>query len=243
MATLLGSANGTDTLTITLTAGVPADGSLHVVFAQVSTAGGDTNSQPSSATDTNSGTWTVSTSSLPLIGLTRGSSGKLQVGSVGRACTAGDLASGDTVTVSFTTLNAPAFHTAGLLVHLPVAFTVVNTDQGSPDYSNGDISFGSTATLSWLADLGTSFEPTPVSTPATMITAMGAYAATSGFSPYAGSVVGQISSGTCSIACAVAQVSSRVDPGGSWSAAAGELAGNYQFLPGSAVGLRAWQRF
>lgn len=243
MATLLGSGNGTTTLTITLTAGVPAAGTLHVVFAQVSTAGSDGTSQPTSATDTASSTWHVTSTMLqryPLIGLTRRTN--LQVGSVGRACTAGDLSSGDTVTVTFSSANPAAFHTAGLVVYVPATFSAVGTDQGDPDYSNGDISFGSMSALSWAADLGTSFEPTPLTVPAAMLTAMGSYPAQSGFTPITGTLVGEIASGTCSIACAAATVSAIVDPGGSWPSTATELAGNYQFQTGPS-GFRAWQRF
>lgn len=243
MAALLGSANGTTTLTITLTGPVPGSGTLQVVFAQSSTAGIDRLSQPSAGTDTNSHTWTVVSSALarkPLIGLTRDD--QLQVGSVARACTTGDLAAGDTVTVTFTSADPANFHTAGLLVYMQNGFTAVGTDQGDPDYSNGDttITSVSASALSWAADLGASFEPTPLSS-ATMITAMGAFPAQAGFTPLVGSVVGEIASGVCSIACATAGVSTRVDPGGSWPAIATELAGNYQFLP--SAGLYSWHRF
>lgn len=248
MAALLGKANGTSTLTIALDTDVPSDGFLAVLFAQVSTAGGDHSSAPTAATDTASSTWSVSTTLAAhkaLIGLTR--QDKLQVGSVGRACTAGDLTAGDTVTVTFSTVDPSNFHTAGLLVWFPGDFLAIGDDQGSPyDYSNGDTypaTAASADTLGWLSDLGSSSVPTPAAA-ALMFTAMGAYPAQAGFTPLHGSVVGELATGSCSIACAVASASSSsaIDPGGSWPSAATELAGNYQFVAAPS-GFRAWQRF
>src|SRR5882724_12306727 len=84
---LLGSGNGNTTLAITLTKAVPATGTLHVVFAQVSVPdGADAGSAPSAVTDSQGlGPWDIPTfgSSKPTIGYSRqtaaGNAASLQV--------------------------------------------------------------------------------------------------------------------------------------------------------------------
>ncbi len=121
---LLGSANGTDTNTITLTKAVPADGVLQVVFCQATIGdAGDVTSEPTAASDSNAVPgWVISSSVDPIIGLSResvtgsGPPTTSQVGSCARACTAGDLGVGSTVTVTWSTLDPGLFHTAALLI-------------------------------------------------------------------------------------------------------------------------------
>src|SRR5207253_5547188 len=72
---LLGSGNGDTTLTITLTKAVPAKGTLHVVFGQVSIPDGvDGGSQPTGVVDSGGfGPWRIPTipNNSPVIGLSR----------------------------------------------------------------------------------------------------------------------------------------------------------------------------
>src|SRR5882724_2422579 len=91
---LLGSGNGTTTLTITLTKAVPKVGTLQVVFCQATIgSAADTASAPSAANDSNAVPgWVISTVTDPIIGLTRevltgsGPATTSQVGSVARPC-------------------------------------------------------------------------------------------------------------------------------------------------------------
>jgi hypothetical protein len=67
---------------------------------------------------------------------------------------------------------------------------------------------------------------------AVMITAMGAYPPVAGFSPFVGSVIGEIASGSCSVAAACLEMceGAEPDPGGTWPAGAIQLVGNYQLV-------------
>ncbi len=237
---LLGKANGTDTLAIPLTTAVPGPGVLQVVFCQATIGdGGDETSAPNGASDSQGVPgWAWDDNSVPLIGLARQDSGTeippttMQVGSVGRACTSGDLGIGDTVTVTFSTISPGLFHTAGLLIWQRCYFTTVK-QFGFPVFDNSDehpdVS-PSLTTLSWDADFGPG---TAVpDRDAILITAMGAYPARSGFAPFVGSKTGEIASGQVSIAAACMQLEegTAIDPGGTWLSAAVQLAGNYQMV-------------
>jgi hypothetical protein len=238
MCRLLGSGIGTDTLTITLDTAVPAAGVLHVVFAQTTVGTNlDGASAPNAASDSQAvAGWTVSSATYPLIGLIRqtglgsGGAGTSQVGSVARDCTAGDLSAGDTITVAFTTAFPASFHTAGLVVWQQ-AYGVAVKQGGIVEYGFGDTypdTAISSSRLSWLDDFGVGMGA-PESDALT-ITAMGAYPAQAGFAPIAGTLVGESTSGTVSIACHCIGVPelTRPDPGGDWPAAAEQLMGNYQ---------------
>jgi len=235
---LLGSANGTDTNTITLTKAVPADGVLQVVYCQ-STIGdaGDTTSEPSSASDSNAVPgWVISTTLDPLIGLSRenntgsGPPTTSQVGSAARPCTTGDLGIGSTITVTWSTLDPGLFHTSALVIWQRAFFEVIKQG-GFRIYGNNNTHptvSGSLTTLSWDADYGPG--TTNPDRDALVITAMGAYPAVSGFSPYIGAKIGEIASGSNSVAaaCYGAKVGVSFDPGGTWPAGAIQLIGNYQ---------------
>ena len=233
---LLGAANGTNTVTIVLAHDVPAAGSLQLAFNCLWTQNSGFLA-PTSCVDSNGHAWTISTSGLPLIGLTQENSNpvqRMQVGSVGRACAAGDLHAGDTVTLTFTARTGEVC--AAVLVHVPVPFTAVAQAGGGPgiEYFNGDSwpadSFDTSTSLDWSVAFH-GILPT-VEANAVMVTAMGAYPAVAGFTPYLGTVIGEIATGTVSVAFAQAPVAahSSPNPGGTWPSARTMLAGNYQFM-------------
>lgn len=235
---LLGSGNGDTTLAITLTKAVPANGVLHVVFAQVSVPDGvDAGSEPTGVVDSGlHGPWRVpgAPNFSPLIGNSRqtaaGNAFSMQVGSCVRSCVTGDLGIGSTITVTFSSVAPANFHTAGLVVWQPAYFVLIRKG-GLTGYSNGDShpdTGASMTRLSWDDDYG---GLTPGDQDAMMITAMGAYPATAGFQPLNGTKIGEIASGSVSIASACAPVCEGVfvDPGGTWPAGAQQaLDGNYQ---------------
>jgi hypothetical protein len=238
--TLIGSGNGTDTLTITLTKAVPRNGVLQVVYCQATIGDDlDTASQPDNVFDSNAvAGWSWDTFPEPRIGFTRestvasGPPTTSQVGSAVRACTTGDLAAGDTITLHFTTASPALFHTCGLVI-VQRAYAVTRKQFGSQQWNNGDQHTDndpSLTTLSWDNDYG----PGSVTTDedAVMITAMGAYPPVAGFTPFVGTKIGEIASGLCSVAAACAEVpdSTFPDPGGTWPSAALQLTGNYQMV-------------
>jgi hypothetical protein len=237
--TLLGSGNGNTTLTIPLTKAVPDRGILQVIFNAVRVAAPDNvPSAPLTASDSNAVPgWVVTTAVEPLIGLTADASlagppfDVAQCGSVARPCTAADLGSGSTVTVTFQVPAAGALATSGLVVYQNAYFFAVQ-QYGAFQYSNND-SYPSVSAnpkrLSWFDDYG--HNTTQPDYDAVMITAMGAYPAQSGFTPLDGFKVGEIASGTGSIACACKPVPefTDIDPGGTWPSNASLLVGNYQY--------------
>lgn len=269
MATLLGSgvasgsAGGVSSpLTITLTTAVPASGVLELVFALYWEGTGDTpTGLPSSITDSRGNSYTTATSTLPLIGYAAERPGppshvNLEVASYARGCVAGDLLPGDTISMIWQVatvgdINGPApanFHAAALAVHVAAPFAAVK-QSGVYEYANGDgFPDGYIGTppaaynkLDWTTDAVVGTTPDAA---ATMITAMAAYPSTPGFTPFAGTLVGEEASGAVSIACSAAAVAaaSTPNPGGTWGANASYLSGNYQYvtLPS---GARIWQRF
>lgn len=236
---LLGSANGTDTLTITLTRNVPGPGLLQVVFAQVTIGDAtDTGSVPTAASDSNAVPgWVVSTATMPLIGLVRefspfvGPTDTAQIGSVARPCTLNDLTVGSTVTVNFSTLDPGSFHTAGLVIWQRAYWTTI-WQGGSADYSNGDsypTNGANPHELSWNIDpVG---HPAAPDTDGVLIGAAGAYPAIAGFQPLQGALIGELATGAVSIAatCLACPELVAVDPGGIWPSDASMLMANYQF--------------
>jgi len=237
--TLLGSGNGTDTLTITLTKAVPARGILTVVFAQATIGDSlDTASAPDNAFDSNAvAGWVWATAVDPLIGLARETLGPAppgvttQCGSVARACTAADLGIGSTITVHFTTADPGLFHTAGLVIYENAYFFTV-TQYGANVYGNEDLYPSISASgsrLSWFDDFG--HNTTQPDYDCVMLTAMGAYPPVAGFQPFDGFLVGEIASGSVSVAahCKPVPEFTDIDPGGTWPSAAQQLVGNYQY--------------
>jgi hypothetical protein len=241
--TLLGSGNGTDTLTVTLSSAVPADGVLQVVLAGVAVGhDNDGGSIPNSASDSggNPG-WNAYSSNQCQIGLSRQTVSVVPkfdmiVGSVLRPCVAGDLGVGSTITVGFNTAFPADFKSAGLAIwqHTFVDAILQKTPPFFPSiqYGNGDSYPDFSAdptTLAWFVDYAP-WATFPVHD-AIMLTGMGAYPATAGFQPTEGSLIGEIASGDVSIAaaCSGRLVNVVPEPGGTWPLASQRaLDGNYQ---------------
>src|SRR5205814_1298808 len=173
----------------------------------------------------------------PMIGITRQDDGATApnvtsiVGAGCRACVAGDLGIGDTVTVTFGSSFPLLFHTAGLLVWQHAFFQGIENN-GNVRYGEGDSypDFSALATqLSWYAD-GYPAGSEQADKDALMITAMGAYPAVAGFAPLNGTMIGEIATGSVSIAaaCCEVPVGDIPDPGGTWPAGASQLMGNFQ---------------
>jgi hypothetical protein len=124
------------------------------------------------------------------------------------------------------------FHTCGLIVYQAAYFTT-REQFGAITYANSDqhpsIS-APLARLSWNDDFG----PGSVTTDrdGVMITAMGAYPAVAGFTPFSGTKIGEIASGSCSVAACCRSVcqDTLLDPGGTWPSNAIQLMGNYQMV-------------
>lgn len=239
---LLGSANGDTTLTVTLTAAVPAKGTLQLVCGQVSVPDGvDGGSEITGVVDSGGhGPWARSAAHglNPVIANSRqtdaGNAFSVQASSATRACVGADLGIGSTVTATFSSVAPANFHSAGLLVYVP-AYYVTITQDGIARYgfNNGHPYGGgvSLTEMSWDIDYG----PPPwldCDADAVMCTAMAAYPATAGFAPFHGSVVGELATGAVSIAAGCIAVCEGVtpDPGGTWPAGASALAGNYQVM-------------
>jgi len=236
---LLGSAiaDGVN-LTLTLTKAVPGTGILHVVFNQVTLGHNDDTAPPDLVTDSNAvAGWVWSTGIDPLVGLTAetitgsGPAAVSQCGSVARPCSAGDLGVGSTITVHFNSVHPTELHSAGLVIYQQAYFVTVN-QFGFPTYGNGDDHPGVSAsltTLDWTADFGAGSAKNDKD--AVMVTAMGAYPAVAGFEPFQGTKIGEIATGSCSIAACCQQLcqGSTPNPGGTWPSAAIQLVGNYQF--------------
>jgi hypothetical protein len=237
---ILGSANGTDTLNIPLTKAVPGPGVLHVVFTQATIGDAlDTASAPDNVFDSNAvAGWVWNTATDPIIGLVRetisgsGPPTTSQTGGVGRPCTIADLGVGASITVHFTTASPALFHTAGLIVWQRTYWEAVK-QFGSVVYSFGDDHPGAGASLtrmSWDDDFGAGNVKNDKD--AILITAMGAYPPVAGFSPFVGTVIGEITSGLVSVAavCMEAKEETLIDPGGTWPSPAIQMTGNYQYV-------------
>jgi hypothetical protein len=237
---LLGSAIADGvTIVLTLTKAVPASGTLQVVLNSVGIGHQSGNLGPDNVVDSNAvAGWIWNTATDPLIGLVTeqvtgsGPAAISLAGSVARPCTAGDLGVGSTITVHWDSLFPGENHLAGLVVYQPAYFTT-RKQFGSVQFGNSDDHPGNTAPLarlSWDDDYG----PGTVTADrdAAMITAMGAYPAVAGFKPFVGSVIGEIASGSCSIAAVCAPVCEGAlpDPGGTWPSDAIQLVGNYQMV-------------
>jgi hypothetical protein len=234
---LLGSGNGTTTLAITLTKAVPARGTLHVVFAQISIPDGvDGGSDPTGVVDSGGhGPWRIpsSVTASPIIGDIRqteaGNAWSMQAGSCCRACVAADLGVGATITVTFGSVAPANFHTTGLVIYEPASFaTVLQNNLWRPAEGDAypDVS-ANPRELSWDIDYGAGFSQADED--AQVITAHAAYPPQSGFVPLNGTKIGEISSGTLSLAshCLTMCAQTFTDPGGTWPADADGLVGNY----------------
>jgi hypothetical protein len=235
---LLGSSSASgNALTITLTAAVPGDGVLHVVFCGTSASHLDTSWSATAVSDSQGvAGWTVSTATGPQIGYIRqttvppAADRSTMAGGAYRGCTAGDLSAGDTVSVTFNSAFPASFRNVALLVWQD-AYEEVVKQGGIVEYGFGDSypdSGGSSSRLSWLDDYGVGMGA-PASDALT-ITAMGASPGQTGFAPINGSLVGEIATADVSVACHCLGVPrlTRPDPGGDWPAAATHLVGNYQ---------------
>lgn len=251
-AKLLGSADGTQTVTVFLDAAVPSEGTLQVVHASVGLPNGASGhgQYVDNATDTGGGTWDPGGTARPEIGLARGTAGSypndnsLLVGSFARACTAADLAAGDSITFHYAN-TPPVYAAVALVVYLPTSFEAVGqssiSGDSAPVYGNGlaypdMVDAGSTEVTAQALDWDGSDpfldQPDP-DADAYMVAALGAYPAQAGFVPAAGQLLGERATGDCSVACVVVpSVAAHVptDPGGAWPAPADALAGNYQLL-------------
>ncbi len=233
---LLGSGNGTDTITITLTGAVPADGVLQVVLMQATIGNAlDTGSTVTSKAVAG-WVWPATAAAQPLIGEIRetvsgsGPATTSQALSVARPCTAGDLLAGDTITITYSTVFPLLFRTCGLVIWQRAFYESIK-QFGTVTYSNGDDHPGAGASLtrlSWDDDFGPG--TAIADRDALVISALGAYPAVAGASAFVGSKIGEIASGSVSVAafCYGAKVSEAFDPGGTWPAGAIQLVGNYQ---------------
>lgn len=229
-----GSASG-NSLTCTLTDAVPAAGVLRVVWCGTSASHLDTGWSNTATSDSQGvAGWTVSTVTLPQIGYIRQTTlvpdRSTQAGDTFRACTAGDLGAGDTISLTFDSAFPASFRVVGLIVWQD-AYNVLVKQKGLTVYGNGD-SYPDFAIsdheLSWVND----FSPTSVQPDldALIVTAMGASPGQTGFVPLQGSLVGELAIADVSVAvgCIEAAKDSNPDPGGTWPAAADHLVGNYQ---------------
>jgi hypothetical protein len=239
-----GTEDGT-TIVLTLDRPVPADGTLHVVFSTV-TEGAATSDTvfASAASDPTGDTWDVGSfigGNNPIIGLAEwdlfhvpasstpdADKVTLYVGSVGRACIAGDLAADDAVTVDFHSTYAGNFHVTALLVFIPAAFHPVYQDGPPTVYDNG-LAYpdtGTSTSLHWLTDDLIQLAPDK---PALMIAGLAAYPGVLGFASAGGSVLGELL-GHSSLAVTLEYVypGANVEPGGTWPSAQRLLVGNYQ---------------
>lgn len=237
---LLGKGNGTSTITITLDQAIPADGVLQVVLMQATIGDAlDTFSDVSNVVDSNAvagWVWPATVTVQPLIGPSRetltgsGPATTSQVLSVSRPCTTGDLGSGDSITITYTTADPGLFHTCGLVVWQRAFYETIRQN-GARIYFNGDDHPGSGASLtrlSWDDDFGPGTGN--ADRDALVITGLGAYPPVAGVVPFVGSVIGEIATGLVSVAavCYGAKVDEVFDPGGVWPSAAIQLVGNYQ---------------
>lgn len=264
MATLLGKATGGSSLSIPVDVPIPADGVLQLVYGIFWKGNPDApTGAVNAASDTSAKPYnTFAENGDPLIGRTGDSYGVapypvINLGSACRACTAGDLAAGDTADITFDVGTTPqsvapyapapsGFVSAGLLVFIPNVLYAAAKQSGGIEYNNGDgfpsAYKGSPAPatydkLSWPADFTVSTES---DTSCLMVTAMAANPSTLGFAPAVGILVGEVGAGDVSIACAVANVAGTTspDPGGQWGAPASYLEGNYQYIAVPPAGAR-----
>jgi len=237
---MIGSGTGDTTLTVTLSSPVPADGVLQLIFGQATgpgpNASQDVASGPSTVTDSQGHTWTVTgTGDQPVIGwireITLVPDATGQAGSVARECVANDLGVGDTVTVEFDTQFPGMFESCGLLVWQHAWYARVDQESGIA-YGNGDDHPSGGPSLdhmSWFEDYGPG-TAVPVFD-ALMITAMGTLPGSGGFNPYEGSLIGEVTGVNAAVAaaCFSAPGGADIDPGGTFGGGADQLFGNYQF--------------
>jgi hypothetical protein len=234
---LLGSGNGNTTLTVTLTDNVPATGTLHIVEAQITLGHQDPGSQPTAVSDSKGvAGWNrpAIPNNSPLIGQIRqtdpGLAWDMQLGSCARPCVAGDLVVGDTITVTYGSGFPADFHTTGLIVYQPAYYVRVSQSFfGAYGFSNAyPDSDTSPTSLNW-DRVYAPFDNVPLKD-CHRIVAVAAYPPTAGFVPVSGSVVGEIVSGSLSLAVTCLPLCQQQlhEPGGSWPSACDGLIGNYQ---------------
>jgi hypothetical protein len=236
----LGAANGTDTLTLTLTDAPPANGVLQVVLMQATIGdAGDTFSQVNGVSDSQGvagWAWPAMIPAEPLIGEARetitgsGPPTTSQLCSVARACTTGDLGVGDTITVTFSTTKPLLFHSCGVAVWQRAFYETIR-QSGTFAYFNSDEHPGAGASLnrlSWVDDFG--IPGTAPDRDALTLIGLGAYPAVAGAQTFVGTKLGEIASGSVSVAafCYPTEVGDDFDPGGTWPTDAIQIIGNYQ---------------
>lgn len=238
---------------VTVTLSADPHGDVHAVVAMSEPGAGPGAGAHAitSITDSKGGTWPLvpGASYLAMIGLTweaqtpdipLGLYGVgIEVGSFVR--TAGDpLAAGDTVTVTWETEVSEC---SAIIVGVTGCDTLAeDSDQGPPvAYGNGDTGEGSFTTISWNADLGPSFVPTPnadcamISACVVLPSAAPGSPAMAGYTPTEGAAVDEILSAGNDYTLAVAFLplassSTAHEPGGTWPETGSLFAANYQFI-------------
>jgi hypothetical protein len=246
MPTVIGTGtvdNGTS-VNIPVSTAVTVDGALQICFCQITigspTAYQDVSSAPSSCNDTRGHSYTLSTGSKALVGLCRQSTTlyTLQVGSIGRLCSAGDLGLADSITLNFASGYPSLFHVVAIAVLIEGSdFEAVRQlDQSFINYGTGDTypDFGSSpTTLNWQADQGFLAYPNSPPGSAALLAVSGIHPARTNYQPASGAKVHELHGSNCSLAVSyIGSVlhASPVDPGGTWGQSGDGISGAYQFM-------------
>lgn len=274
MPTILGVGdnNGSDTLTVTLTADQPPGTLVHVLHAAVlfSIPFSDNPSTTAVPSDSKDGVWEDANFAGTGDAVVGSSQDHVHVGSVWHGMQVGNtglrvsgalLEAGDTVTVYWTD-NAEGTSQMAIIA-IVVAFNSMDTQavtqyDGGLDaghfvgvtYGNGNagqlmLSAGSFdgKTVTWS---GAALDmPAPSST-CRMLTAAAGYPASSGWTPAVGTTVAehQSADGRLSLAvtCSSAQELTFIEPGGAWGGPA-TLATAVNYQFAGPLGLQSWQKF
>lgn len=266
MATVLavGDVAGSGTLTVTLTADQPANSTVHLVVAGVTTNTplADTPHPTALPSDSKEGTWqdgTFAGTNTPVIGAisdgtaSGGLHTNVQLGESALRTAGTRLLTGDTVTATWGADNPSDLTLVGVLVAFSnMGTTAVGQFNGGTTpgddvgvyYSNGDTNHVGAATLNWLADLGSAFMPYPKQT-CRLLVGSAITPAASGWVPVNGTKAAEHQSANGLLAVAVhsssAVIEQSIEPGGSWGSVGSVLVANYQFA--GAVGLQSWHKF
>jgi hypothetical protein len=156
---------------------------------------------------------------------------------------AGDITTGDTITITFDANGDAPFH------GMAMVFAVINVSNmattqtfggAGPLLAHGNIDsyplVGTDPTaLDWCADLGQCGVQAPTPTVISGMPAVGLIdVADADYSPFQGTRIGQISAGGATMAAVLARCvyndASGTAPGGQWDSAGTILVGNYQFV-------------